>query len=86
VDDGSNDKREQSGPKGIPQYEIDAEAVREKTARLRDLRLAQGAAGKTGAATTGKRTATKKKTGKSAEKAVPLSDWLNNEQEGGHRN
>ncbi len=86
VADGSKENR--GGTKALPQHEADARALREKTARLRELRLAQEAANKTatGAATVGRNAAIKKKPRKSGEKAVPLSDWLSTQQKEGRRN
>ncbi len=84
--DNPNDKRERA--KAVLQYEADAKAVLEKTARLRALRLAHEAANKeaAGAAGTVKRAAPKKKGGKSAGKAPSLSEWLATRQNEGRRN
>jgi hypothetical protein len=86
VSDGSDQKSERAGPKSIPQHEIDAQALREKTARLRELRLAQGGGGKSTPAANGKRptakgTAAKKGSGK----ARPLSEWLSTQEKEGRR-
>jgi hypothetical protein len=76
--------------KTVPQHEIDAQLLREKTARLRALRLAQEAAngsmsGTTG--TAGKRSPAKKKSSvKTVEKSVSLSDWLSTQDKEGRRN
>jgi hypothetical protein len=88
VIDGFDDKGERSGGKTVPQHEIDAQATREKMARLRELRLAQQGANGTeaGPATSGKRTAAKKGTRKWAEKTVSLSAWLTTQQKEGRRN
>jgi hypothetical protein len=89
VIDGLDDKGERSGGKTVPQHEIDAQATREKMARLRELRLAQQGANGTaaGPATSGKRTGgAKKGTRKSAEKTVSLSAWLTTQQKEGRRN
>jgi hypothetical protein len=79
VTDGFEDK----GAKAMPQHEVDAQLLREKTARLRELRLAQ-------AGTAAKSVAVKKKVRKSGEKSngkgVPLSDWLSAQQKEGRRN
>ncbi len=83
--DGFDDKRERPGTKAVPQHELDAQALREKTARLRELRLAQGAA-KAATDTAGSRTAIKKKPRKSGEKGLPLSEWLTTQQKEGRRN
>jgi hypothetical protein len=88
VIDGFDDKGERTGGKTVPQHELDAQATREKIARLRELRLSQqGANGSAaGPATSGKRTGAKKGTGKSAEKTVSLSAWLTTQQKEGRRN
>ena len=72
----------------MPQYEADAEAIREKTARLKALRLAHEAANMsaTGAASGGRRAASKKKPDKSVEKPKSLSEWLRTQQKEGRRN
>ena len=75
------------GAKAVPQHEIDAQLLREKTARLRALRLAQETANNSMSGTTGKRPAAKKKSpGKAAEKSVSLSDWLTTQDKEGRRN
>jgi hypothetical protein len=73
--------------KTVPQHEIDAQLLREKTARLRALRLAQEATNGSMSGTTGKRSPAKKKSpGKTAEKSVSLSDWLTTQDKEGRRN
>jgi hypothetical protein len=79
--DPAKDRRNHSGIKAIPQHEVDARLLREKTARLRELRLAQEA---TRAAADGA-VAGKKKTGKSRERTRSLSDWLATQQNEGRR-
>jgi len=86
VIDGFDDKGERSGGKTVPQHEIDAQATREKIARLRELRLAQQGPNKTGPAISGKSAGTKKGVRKSAEKTVSLSAWLTTQQKEGRRN
>jgi hypothetical protein len=88
VTDSSNDGREPTGFKSVPQHEIDAQRLREKTARLRELRLAREAANPTagGAAPAAKRAQSGKKTSKSDAKAVPLAQWLAAQQNQGRRN
>lgn len=90
-------KRAREGTEAMSQYEADARAVREKTARLRELRLKHEAANqpapaapKTGKSTAGKRAAgksaaVKKKPGKSAKKGGDLSEWLTAQQKEGRR-
>jgi hypothetical protein len=86
--DPFKEKREKSAAKPMSQLEIDAQLMREKTARLRELRLAQEAANG-GAVKKPVRSsapaAKKKKAGKSGEKGPSLSDWLANEQNQGRR-
>jgi hypothetical protein len=70
---------------GVPDYEITAQAIREKTARLRALRLARDAAEQKSAPPAPKRSGgrTAKKAGKAS--SVPLSQWLNDQKGSGHR-
>jgi hypothetical protein len=86
VSDIFDEKSERAGAKAVPQHEIDAQLLREKTARLRELRLAQEASGQSVTSTPGKRSAAKKTPGKSSKKSVPLSDWLSTQQKEGRRN
>jgi hypothetical protein len=80
-------QRERASIKAMSQHEADAQLLREKTARLRELRLAQeaahGAAGGTVAANGNM--AIKKKAGKPRVKAPSLSDWLATQQKEGRR-
>jgi hypothetical protein len=84
--DPHKEKRERAGIKAMSQHEADAQLLREKTARLRELRLAHEAANAaaSGAAVAG-RPAVKKKARKSGEKAGSLSDWLATQQNQGRR-
>jgi hypothetical protein len=76
---------------GVPDYEVAAQAVREKMARLKALRLARDAAQPQAAATT----KTASKSGKSikaapkgksgAKSAVPLSEWLDGQKDSGRK-
>jgi hypothetical protein len=85
--DNRNQKHNRAGSKATSQHEADAQVIREKTARLRELRLAHEAANKTaGAVTAGRHTATKKKPRNADRKAVPLSEWLTDQQKEGRRN
>jgi hypothetical protein len=88
VTDSSNEDRDRAGAKAVPQHEADARLLREKTARLRELRLAREAANPTVNDAAGKRTVVKAKKAHaaSAKKAVPLSDWLTAQQKEGRRN
>jgi hypothetical protein len=77
---------------GVPQYETAAQAVREKMARLKALRLARDASQPRPAATT-KTAATAGRSGKKASSSksgksksnVPLSDWLDEQKGSGRR-
>jgi hypothetical protein len=63
--------------------------MREKTARLRQLRLARdGGNSAGGSASAGKRPAVTSKSGKAQgkTKAVPLSQWLSTQDKEGRRN
>jgi hypothetical protein len=86
--DPFKEKREKSPAKPMSQLEVDAQLMREKTARLRALRLAQEAAngGAAKKPVRGSGPASKtKKARKSGEKGPSLSDWLANEQNQGRR-
>jgi hypothetical protein len=88
VTDSSKEDRDRAGAKAVPQHEADARLLREKTARLRELRLAREAANPTANDAAVRRSAVKaKKTpAVSAKKAVPLPDWLTAQQKEGRRN
>jgi hypothetical protein len=82
----SKDRRERAA---AAQYEVDALALREKTARLRALRLAREAAVTATAAApaTGRSTkAVTKKAGKAGATRQSLSEWLAAQQKEGLRN
>jgi hypothetical protein len=86
--DPHKEKRDRATMTAMSRHEAEAQILREKTARLRALRLAHEAAN--GSATTAAapsvgRTAVKKKTGKTREKAPSLSDWLASQQNQGRR-
>jgi hypothetical protein len=76
---------------GVPDYEVAAQAVREKMARLKALRLARDAAQPKGAVATktaskGGRSAKAAPKGKSGSKSgVPLSDWLDGQKDSGRQ-
>ena len=74
---------------GVSQVEIDAQLIREKTARLRELRLAQEAANGGAAVRAPVRSsapaAKKKQARKPGEKGPSLSDWLDTQQNQGRR-
>jgi hypothetical protein len=86
VAEGFNDKHKPGGAKSVPQHEIDAQLMREKTARLRALRLAQEGGKPSPAGTAGKRAAVKKTSDKSAAKPRPLAEWLDAQEKAGRRN
>ena len=67
-------------------YEAEAQALREKSARLKALRLAKEAA-ELGSAPVKRAPASvgKKKSADSKAKAQPLSDWLRSQQGAGRR-
>ena len=83
---GFKGKNKPAGAKSVAQHEIDARLVREKTARLRALRLAQGGANPSPTGTASKRSTVKKKSGTSTEKPRPLSEWLDAQDKEGRNN
>jgi hypothetical protein len=86
VPDRSNQKQTRPGSKP-PSPEAEAQAVRDKTARLRALRLARDAELAANAPPAPpKRAASKKKPARSGEKGPSLSDWLSTQQTEGRRN
>jgi hypothetical protein len=76
-----------NGPSSVPAYEIAALAIREKTARLRALRLAREAElQKSAPPAAPKRSASGRAAGgkKSAKaSSVPLSQWLDDQKDSG---
>jgi hypothetical protein len=83
-----DEKRKRADTKARSQQEIDAQVIREKIARLRELRLAYEAANNstTGVVRGGGHTAINKKPRKSDEKPLPLSEWLATQNKEGRRN
>jgi len=80
--DDVNDRH--PGAKTTTTQEAEAQAVRDKIARLRALRLAHEAANpSSGAKGTPARSRAGKKT--PAAKSVPLSDWLSDQEQQGRR-
>ena len=87
-----SDKREKPGAKAVSQIELDAQALREKTARLRELRLAHEAArgpdlkARPSAPIRTSRPPAAKK-GKASKPAAKgsLSDWLDSQKDQGRR-
>jgi hypothetical protein len=80
---GHDSNEKDSGAKAPPSREAEAQALRDKTARLRALRLAHEATNPVaGAKTAPTRSRTGKKT---SAKSVPLSDWLNAQEQQGRR-
>ena len=81
---GRLEKAAQEGASAAAQYEAEARAMRDKTARLRELRLARDAAEGTGTAAPKKAPAAKK-VSKAKKKPVPLSDFLSTQEKSGRR-
>jgi hypothetical protein len=100
--ENSKERRERAGADARSQQEADAQLVREKTARLRALRLAREAeAGSSTASNTAKKTAKKtadsaagvgppaaarKKPRNSGKAGLSLSEWLAAQQKDGRHN
>jgi|HubBroStandDraft_6_1064221.scaffolds.fasta_scaffold216775_1 hypothetical protein len=96
--ENSKERRERAGADARSQQEADAQVVREKTARLRALRLARDAeagnktaskpAKKTldSAGTAGKPAAAKKKSRGAGKSGLSLSEWLAAQQKDGRHN
>jgi hypothetical protein len=81
-----NAQRAADGRKAMADYEAEAAATRAKTERLRALRLAKEAAEAAATPAPKRPAAAKKKAGKSAKGATGnLSDWLQNQERGGHK-
>ncbi|WP_111418614.1 hypothetical protein [Rhodoplanes roseus] len=83
-------KDRQDGNKAVPNYEREAQALREKTERLRALRLARDGAEQPAApakaSTGGKAKAAKAPArGKPGKSSATLSDWLKSQQDQGRR-
>ncbi len=85
--DPSEKKRNPAAVNTIPQHEVDARLLREKMARLKELRLAHEAtsAHAVGPAVVSGQKKPKRRTGKSADKGQSLSDWLTTQQNQGRR-
>jgi hypothetical protein len=83
----SEKKRNPAAVKAVPQHEVDARLLREKAARLKELRLAHEAtnAHASSPAVDSGQKKLKKGTGKSADKSQSLSDWLTTQQNEGRR-
>jgi hypothetical protein len=83
----SKEQRARDAALATAQYEAEGKAIREKTARLRELRLAHEAAAKGTGTTekTSKGSATKKRSSKPKANAERLSDWLAAQQNQGRR-
>jgi hypothetical protein len=84
----SKETRDREAAQAKALYEADAQAVRDKTARLKALRLAKEAA-ELGAGVAKKSVAPKGKKkapeSKAKTKGQPLSDWLKGQQGAGRR-
>src|SRR5215470_1041412 len=85
--DPSKKSATQQPSKAIPQHEVDARLLREKAARLKELRLAHEAtnAHAGSPAVVSRQKKLKKRNGKSADKGQSLSDWLTMQQNEGRR-
>jgi hypothetical protein len=84
--DHVNEKRQRAGIKAMSQHEVDAQAIRQRTTRLRALRLARaGPTVSLAAAVAGGPATVKKKASKQRKKAPSLSDWLATQQKEGRR-
>jgi hypothetical protein len=82
----SKEERERDAAKARAQYEAEAQAIREKTARLRSLRLAKEAAESvTGVKKNAVSRKDKKGPGTHKAKPVPLSEWLTAQRGAGRR-
>jgi hypothetical protein len=82
----SKETRDREAAQAKALYEADAQAVRDKTARLKALRLAKEAAElETGVAKKSVTPKGKKKATDPKAKAQPLSDWLKGQQGAGRR-
>jgi hypothetical protein len=85
-----DDKR----PRTVPQHEIDAQILRDKTARLRELRLAREAASGPVVRKVAPAAKSRKAAGgggggggsKGSTRSVSLADWLDTQDREGRRN
>jgi hypothetical protein len=78
-----NEKRNGASAKSL--QEAEAQAVREKMARLRAMRLAHEANLPAAKQTSVMRSAPRKTDRKKPGKSVPLADWLSTQEESGRR-
>jgi hypothetical protein len=84
--DNSKDTRKRDAAQAGAHYEADAQALRDKSARLKALRLAKEAADLgSGLARTSPAPRSKKKPAEPKAKPQALSEWLKNQQGSGHR-
>jgi len=82
----SKEARDREGAKAKAQYEAEGQAVREKTARLKSLRLAKEAAeSETGVKKETVTATHKKKLVTPKAKPLPLSEWLTAQRGAGRR-
>jgi hypothetical protein len=79
-----------AGPRAVPQHEIDAQNLREKSARLRELRLAQEAVNgppvRKVPPAKPRKSSSGVGSGKSTAQSVSLADWLSSQEREGRRN
>jgi hypothetical protein len=80
-----NAHRPASGKKAMADYEAEAIATRQKTERLKALRLAKEAAEKIAAPTAGAAAPTKRPAKKDKVPSATLSEWLKDQERGGRR-
>jgi len=84
--DHSKEERERDAAKARAQYEAEGQAIRERTARLRSLRLAKEAAeSATGVKKNAVARKSKKEPAAGKAKPVPLSEWLTAQRGAGRR-
>ena len=81
----SKEQRARDAALATAQYEADAQVVREKTKRLRELRLAHEAATKIEKSSSKKRKAPKAGAGTAGAKTEDLSKWLATQKDQGRR-
>ena len=76
------------GTRAVPQHEVDAQIIREKTARLRELRMAREAVDgpPVPKVPTAKPRKSPSGTSKPTTQSVSLADWLSTQDREGRRN
>ena len=85
--DGSEGKsKDQAGAESLPQHEIDAQPRARKSRASESCGWPGAGIGRPRRSTPAKHIAAKKTSAKSAEKARPLSEWLDAQEQDGRRN